>query len=226
VVRGRVSILALGMAVALLSSCGGSGDEQASVPAVSAKSRAVDAGRARRIVLRLADLPRGWRVDRTAKPPGRCRQYLAGLTRAADVKSQFTKGSTLNADSRAVFFASEPEAKKAFAGIAASSMRQCYKRDLRRLMGTLDEVRSGQAQVGAITVHALSSKPYGAQSGTLRAVVHLSVGPAGIDLHSDSVFVRQDRALLLANFARSNDDFDATLEAKLLRAMSARLAPR
>jgi hypothetical protein len=226
VLRGRVGILALGLVVALLSSCGGSGDKKATAAAVTAKSRAVDAARAKRVVLRLADLPRGWRVDRTAKPPGGCRGYLTGLTKTADVKSQFEKGSTLNVDSRMVVFASESETEKAFSGLAASSMRQCYKRDLKRLMGTLDEVRSGQAQVGDITVRSLAGKPYGEQSGTLRAVVHLSVGSVGIDLHSDSVFVRQDRGLLLANFAKSSDDFDATLQARLLGAMSARLAPR
>jgi hypothetical protein len=72
----------------------------------------------------------------------------------------------------------------------------------------------------------VASKPYGEQSGTLRAVVHLSVGSVGIDLHSDSVFSRQDRGLLLANFSQSSDDFDATLEARLLGAMSGRLAPQ
>ena len=224
VIRRCVSLLALGFAIALLAACGGDGDGSGDAPPPNGGTGA-DEARAKAAAFRLADFPQGWKVDGAYKPRTGCREYEDGLTETARIVTAFTKEDIVDADSTVLVFATEAEARTAFARLDSRELRTCYQRDVARKSRSVDEVRSGKATFGDITVAPVASRDYGDETAALQLVVELRQDGINIRLQSDSVIVRRERAVLIANFSTANTGFETALMIGLLKAATGRLAP-
>ena len=230
--RNHFSLLLLASTCLALAACGGDDNSgptagtvtQPSATSTAAPTSAEDAARAKRGLFRLADFPAGWRTDAVNRTPT-CGQYLNGLHPTTEARSAFTRQDEDNVDSVVRLFATPSEAKTALSRLDSEALRACYEREVKKRAESISEVKSGQIKVGEVKVGALSSQRYGDDSAALQIVVPLTQGQLETDLYSDSVFVQQDRALLIGNFTTQDSDFDADLMGKLLDAATARLAP-
>lgn len=181
--------------------------------------------RAKAAAFRLSDFPQGWKVDGAYKPRTACREYADGLTQTARVVTAFTSQDIVDADSTVLVFATEQEARRAFARLGSQALRTCYRQDVSRKARSADEVKSGKASFGDITVAPVESRSYGEETAALQLVVRLRQDGINVRLQSDSVIVRSERAVMIANFSTANTGFETALMIGLLKAASGRLAP-
>jgi hypothetical protein len=235
-------VLVLGLSAAFLASCGGGSDKTSDspsipthtsssntsttkpTPTVSAAARTKDEAFARRGVFQLSDFPQGWREDTVDKSPAACPGYYSGLAQTAHLDKAFTRQDEDNVDSLVRIFATTGAAKQALSRLSSQSLRSCYARTVKKKIASAPEVKSGQLKLGDIKIGALSAPSFGEDSAALQIVLALSQSGIQTDVYSDSVFVRQGRALLIGTFTTQDSDFDADLMGNLMRAASKRLA--
>jgi hypothetical protein len=186
---------------------------------------AIDRRIARDAQLRLTDFPSGWTssprpaATAGAKCPG-IRGAKASSTRQAS--PEFMLGSAATADSVAYIYADTATATHWFAQLSSHGTRTCLVGALRE--GVAAQIRGQGAHLESITSRPLTIAPSGDQHAADRIVVRLSAGTFRGKAEADVIFVRVDRAVAAFAVNRVGGPFNRSLETKLVRTVTDRLA--
>jgi hypothetical protein len=234
----RVYLVGWLIVTVALASCGGSSTSSSTTPAttnattattttsatISPARKAQDQATANRGVFKLSDFPPGWRTDSVDHSPNPCPVY-DGLPQTASGAAAFTQATANgdSVDSRLRVFDAARDAHEAMNRLRSGSLRSCYANAVKKRIGGIKELKSGDVKIGDVKIGALSAEHFGQESAALQIVVPLLQGSAETDLYSDSVFVRVGRAVLVGNFATQDTNFDADLISRLMRAATSRL---
>lgn len=187
----------------------------------AAQPRSADGGIARRAVLRLTDLPHGWKRARgTGGGRAACR-----IARARDLASgtadsaTFTRHRQADAENAVYVYRDVAIAQRAFRLLTARSARRCYTSGERRSVAAT----RGDRVIGALSKTA-RMPPLGDQRADIRVyVVYLDHG-SPLDAVFDLEFVRAGRALAVNFYSALYGPLGALVRRRATRAELRRLA--
>jgi hypothetical protein len=177
--------------------------------------------------LRLTDFPSGW----TASPlPAKTTltgcQGVNGAkaaVRARMSSQEFLQSRAhLEAESAAYVYADAATARHWFAELTSSQTRECFGRAL--VKGVSVSSHASGVTIGPIRARDLAIAPIGDQAAASRVSIRISTVAASVDADADLVFVRVDRGLVLFVFGAVQSPFDHTLDTRLVRTVTGRLA--
>jgi hypothetical protein len=192
----------------------------------SAAGEAIDRRIARDAQLRLTDFPARWTsTPRPAASIGARCPAIRGAKAAASARQaspQFMLGSATMAGSSADTFADVATATHWFVQLASPETRTCLVRALRESVGF--QAAAQGASLDSVTARRLNIAPGGDQHTANRFVVRLSDGKFRGKAEPDVIYVRVGRGIVALSVNQVGGPFDRSLETRLVRTVSDRLA--
>jgi hypothetical protein len=192
----------------------------------SAAGEAIDRRIARDAQLRLTDFPARWTsTPRPATSAGARCPSIRGAKAAASgrqVSPAFMLGRATTVASSADVFADVATATHWFAQLASPDTRTCLQRALRESVGF--QAAAQGATLDSVTARRLTIAPAGDQHAADRFVVRLSDGRFHGKAEADVIYVRVGRGIVALAVNQVGGPFDRSLETRLVRTVSDRLA--
>ena len=194
-------------------------------PAVAAPAQETageEAGVARQMLIRRADLPRGWRVDDLEDATGDgdlCAVFRRSAMTATGLAAgpAFARLPALVAPV-AFVFPRAAVARQRFARLTSRRYQRCFARQLVDAAREDDEIR-----VGRFGVRRVSGPVVGDQRDIARIRVPMTVDGVRVALFLDMAHVRLGRGIAFVLFAAGRTPFDEALRDKLLETVEARM---
>jgi hypothetical protein len=236
-VRQAFGVLLVVVLAALVCGCGGSGsngqDETTTVTAPTdttaptAETTALPKDEAEEIaksmLLRLSDLPTGWRAQPHEESEG-C-AGIDKLTERYDVLAKadskdFARGDTTEASSSAGLFSDERTAHEALnyleASVQSKKFRECVD-DLLREQAD-EDITFGDVQVGQVSFPTL-----GDRSSAWEVVIPAKTQGFSFTAYADAVYMTTSRALAVVLFSDVGTPFDEAMRERLARIVEKRM---
>lgn len=192
----------------------------------SAAGEAIDRRIARDAQLRLTDFPARWTsTPRPAASAGARCPSIRGAKAAASARQaspQFMLGSATTVASSADVFADVATATHWFVQLASPDSRNCLLRALRESVGF--QAAAQGASLDSVTARRLTIAPAGDQHAADRFVVRLSDWRFHGKAEADVIYVRVGRGIVALAVNQVGGPFDRSLETRLVRTVSDRLA--
>ena len=185
--------------------------------------RPADQARARQIGLKLADLPPGWRAERSDPDDTvRCPPYynpdLSDLTLTAEVDSpDFSRGETDFASSSVSIYLQPRQAQRAFLTGLQPGVRRCLEEMLE-----MDATAENPFEVLSIT-RAPSPRAGGARSAAFRIVAEVGTGGETSRLYFTVIGIQRDRVVASLALGRLGKPVSAALERVLATKLAGRI---
>ncbi len=218
------------MALALpLSACGGGGDDDGSTttsPRSTTTASAIVAGpreqaAASRAVLRLSDLPAGWRRsdDDDAAAAARCLDAVGTGRQTARAQAPTFEEGQRKAVSVTSLYATPGAADTVSAGLRRGPVRRCLQRELARRLDEADD----DVRIGKVTIARRALSQVGDRTEGLRVRVPARTEGITIPVYVDLTMLREGRAVSLLVTANVLLPFDADLHGRLIGVLDRRL---
>ncbi|MER3410838.1 MAG: hypothetical protein C4306_12385 [Thermoleophilia bacterium] len=181
--------------------------------------RKEDQTRARRIVLRLADFPSGWRAEHDGGKSSDKLDCLSpdfsDLTTTGGATSPwFFKGEAPFATSFSSFFETSDQARAAYDRLATEDLANCLAESIAKSEGT---------KVGDVSWGKLALPRLGDRSSAYQVAVRFEIGELTPSAYVDWVFIQRQRALAVMVFGDILTPFDEDLREDLVAKVAARM---
>jgi hypothetical protein len=191
------------------------------VPESTVAPPLTDAQIARRGVLRQADFPAGWRLNRSTAAQIKCKTTDAARKAAsATVRGKtFATGDNTEAESVAYVYRSVNAAKRQLNALGGRQTTNCILRAVK-----LAFVEGAGYKVGTIATAPLQLEAIGDERLGTRITIPISTKGVDADVIIDVVVVRTGRAFALELFVDAFQAFDEAFRAKLTATQVQRLS--
>jgi hypothetical protein len=236
-VRQALGVLLYVVLATLIGGCGGSGSSgqedttttltaaDTTAPTVETTTLPKDAAKeiANSMLLRLSDLPTGWRAQPHEESAG-C-AGIDKLTERYDVLAKadskdFARGDTTEASSSAGLFRDERTARDALnyleASIQSKKFRECLDDFLREQAD--EDVTFGDVQVGQVSFPTL-----GDRSSAWEVVIPAKTQGFSFTAYAEAVYMTKSSALAVVLFSDVGTPFDEEMRERLARIVEERM---